>query len=243
MKTVIIVQARMASTRLPGKVLMQVLGKTLLEYQLERLSKVAKADMVSIATTTNQADEPIMELSSRMGVSAFRGSEDDVLARYHGAAAAAGAARIVRVTSDCPLIDPSIVDDVIGHLDSHPELDYASNVMERSFPRGLDCEAFTFEALDSAFKEANAASEREHVTPFIYGRPARFKLGGVRHREDHSLHRWTVDTPEDFALIRMMLEALYPVNPGFKLRDCLDLIARNPDWQRINAGIVQKPAS
>jgi len=243
MKTVIIVQARMASTRLPGKVLMQVLGKPLLEYQMERLAKVGKADMVVIATTTNQADGPIMALSSRLGIPAIRGSENDVLERYRRAAAETGAARIVRVTSDCPLIDPSIVDDVIGHLDSHPELDYVSNVLERSFPRGLDCEAFTFEALDAAFQEAKSASEREHVTPFIYRNPARFKLGGIRHPHDHSRHRWTVDTREDFALVRMMLEALYPSNPGFLLRDCLELIDRHPDWPQINAGIEQKPAT
>jgi spore coat polysaccharide biosynthesis protein SpsF len=243
MKTVIIVQARMTSTRLPGKVLMEVLGKPLLEFQMERLARVRKADGIVIATTTNGEDLPILGLASRLGVQTFRGSEMDVLSRYHGAAVESGADRVVRITSDCPLIDPLVVDEVIAHLDANPELDYASNVMERTYPRGLDCEAFTFGSLDAAFREAVAPPEREHVTPFIHGRPGRFRLGGIKSREDNSRHRWTVDTPEDFALIRKMLEHLYPRNPGFLLRDCLELIARHPDWPSINAGVEQKTVS
>lgn len=240
MRTVIIVQARMTSTRLPGKVLMQVLGKTLLEFQMDRLARVRKAELTVIATTTNATDQPIVDLCARRGAPVFRGSEPDVLARYHGAAVKAKAKRIVRVTSDCPLIDPAIVDQVIGLMDERPELDYASNITERSYPRGLDCEAFTFRALDTAFREAAAAEEREHVTPFIQLQPERFPQGGIRHPVDCSRHRWTVDTDEDFRLIRNMLEEIYPMNPEFDFQDCLDAIARHPDWPLINAAIEQK---
>ncbi len=147
---------------------------------------------------------------------------------------------MVRVTSDCPLIDPEIIDQVIGHLHAHPDLDYVSNVMERSYPRGLDCEALPFRVLDMAFKEALSIPEREHVTPFIYSRPERFKLAGIRNSEDLSRHRWTVDTLDDFRLIRNMLEALYPEKPSFLLKDCIALLAAHPDWPAINAEIEQK---
>ncbi len=241
MKTVIIVQARMTSTRLPGKVLKRVLNKTLLEYMVERLRRVTRAAGLVIATTLNVSDDPIVALCDSIGVSSFRGSEDDVLSRYHGAALHAGADVVVRVTSDCPLIDPAVIDGIIAAFhDRMPDVNYISNVLIRSFPRGMDTEVFSFEALDQAFIEATEAAQREHVTPFINRQPARFRIEHITHHPDLSRHRWTVDTPEDFELIERMLTALYQTRPEFDMNDCLALLDAHPDWSSLNAHVEQK---
>lgn len=241
MKRVIIVQARMTSTRLPGKVLKEVLGKPLLEYQIERLKQVNSADGVVIATTTNDTDQPIIELCNRLLIPYFRGSENDVLARYHGAAKAHQADVVVRVTSDCPIIDPQVIDRIIRfYLDHQNEYDYVSNCLERTYPRGMDTEVFSFIALNEAFLEATAQPEREHVTPFIHRHPERYRLANMAYSEDQSHHRWTVDVPEDFVLIKKIIEALYPTKPTFTLQDSLNLIAQHQDWAEINDHIIQK---
>lgn len=242
MSTVIIVQARMASTRLPGKIMKKVLGKTLLEYQLERLSRVKQADQVVIATTDHGEEEPIVELCQRLGFSYFRGAEEDVLARYYGAATKFGAEVVVRITSDCPLIDPAVVDKVIGFYLAHQEeYDYVSNTFpELTYPRGMDTEVFAYKVLKEAYQEAKDQPEREHVTIFIKRRPERYRIKNLPYVKDYSHYRWTVDTPEDFALIEKMITALYPVNPHFTLEDCLLLMEEHPEWVKINAGIQQK---
>lgn len=241
MKTAIIVQARMTSTRLPGKVLKKVLGKTLLEYQIERLRRVRNADGIIIATTINDTDQPIVDLCAHLGVTVTRGSESDVLSRYHEAASLHGVETVVRVTSDCPAIEPAVVDRIIEFYRAHRgNFDYVSNSLTQSYPYGLAAEVFSFEALDEAAREAVAEPEREHVSPFIYTRPERYRIGQVVHEQDLSHHRWTVDTPEDFELIRRLLESLYPVKPAFVMQDVLDLLQLNPDWTAINSGICQK---
>ena len=241
MKVFIIVQARMTSTRLPGKVLKLVLGKPLLEYQIERLQRVQLADEIVIATTINATDDPIVRLCDRLSVPYFRGSEADVLARYHGAATAHQADVIVRVTSDCPLIDPQVIDRTIQYyLDRQNEFDYVANCLKRTYPRGMDTEVFSFTALNEAFLEATAQPDREHVTPFIHRQPTRYNLGHVLYSQDCGQHRWTVDTPEDFELIQNILEAIYPENSEFSLEDCLQLLDRYPEWAKINAHIEQK---
>lgn len=241
MKTGIIVQARMTSTRLPGKILKPVGGKPLLDYQIERLRQVKAADEIIIATTTNETDEPILELCGRLGVSTYRGPEGDVLARYYGAAQAYGLELIVRVTSDCPVIDPEVVNNLIEfYLDNQATCDYAANTLQRTFPRGMDTEVFPFRVLEEAYREAQALPEREHVTPFIYGSPQRYRLANVAYAEDQSRHRWTVDTPEDFELIERIIGSLYPVNPQFRLADILRLLELNPDWVEINSHVEQK---
>ncbi len=241
MKTVIIVQARMTSTRLPGKVLKPILGKPMLTYQIERLQRVSRADELVIATTTNAADEPIVSLCHDMTVPVFRGSEEDVLSRYYEAAAEHQAEVVVRITSDCPLIDPAVVDTVIDfYLSYRSEYDYVSNTLERTYPRGMDCEVFPFSVLETAAREATLPPDREHVTPFVYRQPQRFRLANVAYHEDKSHLRWTVDTPEDFQLIARMMEALYPTNPLFTLEDCLALIDRHPEWTALNAHVEQK---
>lgn len=240
MKTIIIVQARMTSTRLPGKVLKKVLGKPLLVYQLERLRRVKLAGEIVIATTTNETDLPIVKLCSDLAISCFRGPEEDVLARYYGAARQFPGEVIVRLTSDCPLIDPQVIDKVIQHYLDSPQLDYVSNVLERSYPRGMDTEVFSFKALQEAYLEAADHSQREHVTPFIYHQPSRFSLANVSYQEDQSRHRWTVDTPEDLELVTKILEALYPYKPQFTLEDILSLLVEQPHWMAINENIEQK---
>ncbi len=240
-KLVAIVQARMTSERLPGKVLMTVLEKPLLEYQIERLKRVKLINELVIATTENKTDDPIVGLCSRLSISFFRGSEHDVLSRYYDAAVQYGADVVTRITSDCPLIDPAVIDQSIQFfLDHRHQLDYVSNVGPGYYPRGMDCEVFSFRALKEAFQEATEAYDREHVTPFIAHRPQRFKSGGVPHPIDLSHHRWTVDTPDDFELIRRILTSLYPSKPEFTLADIIQLLEQHPDWQNVNAHVKQK---
>jgi spore coat polysaccharide biosynthesis protein SpsF len=241
MKVVIIVQARMTSTRLPGKILKKVLGKSLLEYQIERLRRVKLADEIVIATTINETDEPVVKLCNSVSVPYFRGSEEDVLSRYYETAKAHQADLIARVTSDCPLIDPEVIDQVMKlYIDHQTEYDYVSNSLERTYPRGMDTEVFSFKVLQEAFLEATALPDREHVTPFIHRQPQRYSLASVNYSENQSYHRWTVDTPEDFQLIKKIIEAIYPKLPDFTLRDCLNLLEENPEWLTINAHVQQK---
>lgn len=240
MSCVVIVQARMTSTRLPGKVLQPVLGKPLLTYEIERLQRCQNVDTLMVATTTNDTDDPVAALCQQLEIPVFRGSEGDVLSRYYGAALQAKATIVVRVTADCPLIEPALVDQVIErYLSAQGTLDYVSNTLIRSFPRGLDIEVFSMAALEQAHEEATEQPHREHVTPFFYSQPQRFRLASVVSKTDWSHHRWTVDMPEDFALIRHILEALYPENPTFVLQDVLDLLAKHPDWSLLNAHIEQ----
>lgn len=241
MKTVVIVQARMSSTRLPGKVLIPVRNTPLLEHQLERIRRAREADEVCVATTTGKVDDPIAALCSRLGVALFRGPEEDVLSRYVGAAERSGADVVVRVTADCPLIDPEIVDRVVRFYKDHPgEYDYVSNVLRRTYPRGMDTETFSREVLEEVSRLAASPEEREHVTLRLYTRPDRYRLANVEHGEDLSGHRWTVDTPEDLELVRRILEALLPTCPRFTMEDVLGVLARNPEWSALNAGVEQK---
>jgi spore coat polysaccharide biosynthesis protein SpsF len=241
-KIVVITQARMTSTRLPGKVAIEVAGKTLLEHHLERIGRSRLKTNVIVATTTNDTDDVIADICNKTGTAVYRGSEHDVLSRYYHAACEFEADIVVRVTSDCPLIDPDIIDlTVKAFLSDDHEYDYVSNCrLKQTYPRGLDTEVFAFTALKAAHEEAKQPFEREHVTPFIWQHPERFRLANVYHETDYSQHRWTVDTPEDLELIELMLDACYPSNPTFGLQDCIDLLQRNPEWEAINRHIEQK---
>lgn len=240
MKTVIIVQARMTSTRLPGKVLKEVLGKPLLAYQLERLRRVQLADEIVLATTTNQTDDILAAFAAKEEIRCYRGDEQDVLARYYQAAVMAEADVVVRVTSDCPLLDPAIVDDVIRSYQQEPATDYVSNTLTRTYPRGLDVECFSFEALERAYHEANELYQREHVTPYLYQNPRLFTVKEVKGDADYSFHRWTVDTAEDFQLICLLLETMSVQAGKFSWLDILTLLEQHPEWTKINAHIEQK---
>jgi len=241
MRTVVIIQARTSSTRLPGKIFKEVLGKTLLEYHLERVRDIKNVDEIVIATTVNPQDDKIYDFSRKHKVACFRGSEDDVLDRYYRAAVEYKAEAVVRLTSDCPLIDPDVVDVVVTAFQENSEIfDYASNTLERTYPRGLDCEIFPMAVLSEIHDLAVEKADREHVTAYIYKHPEKYRLLNVPHILDISRYRWTVDTSNDFELVRRMLEALYPINPKFRLKDCLRLFEKNPDWEKINRHIVQK---
>lgn len=241
MKTVIISQARTGSTRLPGKVMKEVMGRPLLVFHIERLLKVGNADEVVVATTVRPEDDVIAALAGEMGVLCYRGSEDDVLSRYYEAARERNADIVVRVTSDCPLIDPRIVEKIIEFFRNHIDLyDYVSNTLQRTYPRGMDTEVFSRRILEEIHALAVEEPDREHVTRYIYRHPERYRLGGIEYREDLSRHRLTVDEEDDFLLIKLLLEELYPGKPEFTMQDCLDVLARHPEWMDINAHVRQK---
>lgn len=241
-RVVVILQARMGASRLSGKPLKTVLERPLLSYQLERLRRVKLADEIVVATTEEKQDDQIAAFCAGNNVLCFRGSEHDVLDRYYRTAKTFNADEVVRITGDCPLIDPVIIDQVIlEHLTRIPSNDYTSNSLERTYPRGLDTEVFSFKVLEKAQEEATLPEEREHVTLYFYTHPERFSVGSVKQSMDYSNHRWTVDTIEDLELITKILSALYPENPNFLMRDILNILERHPDWMKINAHIQQKP--
>ncbi|VDH00944.1 3-deoxy-manno-octulosonate cytidylyltransferase [Lysinibacillus sphaericus] len=241
MKIVAIIQARMTSTRLPGKVLKKVLGKTLLEYQLERVRRSQCIDEIVVATTVNKTDDPIVELCSQLGYSIYRGSEEDVLSRYYEASIKAEADIVVRLTSDCPLVDPEIIDQVIELFkENQPKFAYVSNTLERTYPRGMDTEVFSIDALHRTYEEANRNMEREHVTAYMYSNPEKFSLLNKKSIVDLSQFRWTVDTEEDFELIRRIIEKIYPNKKEFTLQNIVNLVQEHQEWSLLNAHIEQK---
>lgn len=237
---VVIIQARLGSTRLPGKILLPIGGRPMLSYQLERLRRCRHVDRIVVATTTEPADDALVRFCRTEGIDAIRGSESDVLSRYSQAAEAFGATIIVRITSDCPLLDPQLVDDAINAFGTDGSVDYLSNMIAPSWPYGMAIEVMTRKALDEAAEEANDPAEREHVTPFIYWRAQRYRLKSLTRQPDLSAHRWTVDTPEDFKLVSLILTALYPQRPMFDMQDVLELLAVHPDWVEINRHVEQK---
>jgi spore coat polysaccharide biosynthesis protein SpsF len=236
----IIIQARMGSTRLAGKVLNPIAGRPMLSYQIERLRCCKEAKDIVLATTTLPVDNSIVAFCEAEGVACTRGSEQDVLSRYAEAARTVNAAIVVRITSDCPLIDPVLVDNAVVAFRSNDGCDYLSNMIQPTWPYGMAVEVMSRAVLDEANAEAREAIEREHVTPFIYWRPGRYRLKSLIMEPDLSSHRWTVDTPEDFDLISKILTALYPSNPEFEMNDVLNLLRHNPSWELINRHIVQR---
>lgn len=234
-----IIQARMGSTRLPGKVLMDLGGKTVLARVVDRLRRAALVNEIVVATTDSVADNAIIQECRRIEVASFRGSENDVLDRYYQTALRTAAEGIVRITSDCPLIDPQIADDTIRlFLERHP--DYASNALQRTYPRGLDTEVMTWDALACAWREAQLPYQRAHVTPYLYEKSGRFDILVVKGRVDYSNHRWTLDTPQDLAFIRAVYDRLGN-DDSFTWHDTLNVLQREPELVELNRGVMQKP--
>ncbi len=244
MSTVVVIQARMTSTRLPGKVLMDLAGRPMLERQLQRLDRCEKVDEIVLAVTTNPADDPLVDLARRLGRRCYRGSEDDVLSRYLGAAREAQAEMIVRITSDCPLIDPVETDLVIDALRRRRvTCDYASNGLEPSLPRGLDCEALWRDALERTARMATSAAAREHVTWFCYGeRPELFALHSVRRPFDAHDLRWTVDTPDDLTVVRRLYDELDLADRDVEVAELIAYVRAHPELAAINAHVAQRDA-
>lgn len=242
MNVVCIIQARIGSTRLPGKVLKKLGNKTVLEHDIDRLKRVKNIDEIVIATTNLEKDNDIVAEANRLGVKCFRGSEDDVLSRYYYAAKEHNADVIVRVTSDCPLIDSEVSEIIIQYYIDHiDQYDYVSNTIDRTYPRGLDTEVFTFESLEKAFKEAISQIDREHVTPYIWGNPKNFRLWQYKNKVDYSNLRWTLDTEKDFELINSIYGYLYTEKGNdFNMKDILYLYNIHPKLKEINRDIKQK---
>ncbi|MEZ4365056.1 MAG: glycosyltransferase family protein [Kofleriaceae bacterium] len=238
MTTAVIVQARMGSTRLPGKVLASIAGAPMLVRVVERAGKIAGVDELVVATSSSSIDDPIAELADARGWRLTRGSEHDVLARYLEAARAVDASVIVRVTADCPLLDPGVGGRVVAALDGGRAADYASNTQVRTYPRGLDVEALTREALERSARDARAPAAREHVTWHVYQHPEAFRLLDVTSPDDRSALRWTVDTPADLELARRLYAAVGTTD--FTYADALAAWDRDPTLADVNAHVAQK---
>ncbi len=240
MRIIAIIQARIGSTRLPGKVLKELIGEPMLIHVHNRVSRSTLIDDVIIATTDQRQDDIIAELCREEKWLWYRGSENDVLDRYYQAAKNFKGDIITRITSDCPIIDPSIIDKVLQKFtELHPSLDYVSNIFpERTFPQGLDTEAIRFRALERAWKDDNNPALREHVTQYILKNPLKFKILNITNPLDLSFHRWTVDTPEDFSLIQNIYEHFG--HNRFTWIEVLEYLEKNPCLMEINKHIRQK---
>jgi len=241
MKTVAIIEARMTSTRLPGKILLPILGKPMLELLIERLKRAKLLDQILVATTQNHSDDVVEQLTHRIDVGCFRGSEDDVLDRVLCAAHANEADVIVEITGDCPLIDPTVLDQVIQTYQTK-NVDYVSNVLKKTFPHGMEIQVFSTAVLDKVAKLTQDPIDHEHVSLYIYEHPEIFSLLNVGSDlpEKYWDLRLTVDTQEDFQLIKAIYELLYPQNPAFTLYDILDLLEKRKDLIELNQNIQQK---
>jgi len=237
-KTVAIVQARMGSSRLPGKVLMDLGGQPVLARVVQRVGRSALAQEIIVATTVSEKDDAVVAECDRIKVHCFRGSEHDVLDRYYKCAQHSAADTVVRITADCPLIDPELVDMTI-RVFLQNSCDYASNALVLTYPRGLDVEVFTMAALARVWREATHRYEREHVTPYVCEHPELFRLVSVKADDNYSQYRWTLDTLEDLELLRTIY-ATFGDRDDFGWRDVLRLMQLQPQLAQINAHIVQK---
>jgi len=249
-KVAIVIQSRTGSSRLPGKILMPLAGAPLLARMLERVRAAElpghehRADVhVIVATTTDEGDAPVAALCEELGVACFRGHPTDLLDRHYRAAEQIGADVVVKIPSDCPLIDPAIIERVIGfYLDHADEYDFVSNLHPASYPDGNDVELMPMAMLALAHREAELPMQREHTTPFFWDQPARFRVGNVAWERglDYSMsHRWTIDYQADYDFIAAVYEQLYrPEAPIFSLDDILALLERRPDIHQINAHLA-----
>jgi spore coat polysaccharide biosynthesis protein SpsF len=241
-RVVAIIQARMKSTRLPGKVLVLIQRDPMLTWVVERARLAKTVDEVVVATTTDASDDAVVNHCADLDFTIFRGDPDDVLDRYWNTAEEFNADIIVRLTADCPLIDPELIDDTVKALmdEEHP-IDFAATRLpwKRTYPIGLDVEVCTREALHIAWQEAAETHQREHVMPYLYENPDQFRILLLNVEEDYGDLRWTVDTKEDLAFIREIVARL-PDRSSFRWRDVLSIVTKEPELQAINAGVVHK---
>jgi glutamate-1-semialdehyde 2,1-aminomutase len=240
MKTVAVVQARLGSTRFPNKVLRPVAGVPLIELLLSRLSRAKRVDQIVLAAPEDARNEPLVAHARKLGFAVYQGSENDVLDRYYRAASAYKPDAVVRITGDCPLVDPALVDALIGDYETGGA-DYVSNTLVPTYPDGLDVEVFSFVALQRAWKEADTAFDREHVTPYIKSSGG-FAVRNIAHTEDLSAERWTVDEPEDLAVVQRVFEHFAP-RSDFDWLDVLSLREKHPDWFNANRHMIRNEGS
>lgn len=232
-KVLAILQARVSSTRLPGKVLKNILGEPMLARQIERLRRTKTIDTLIVATSIKPEDDPLEALAGDLGVPCFRGSLEDVLDRFYQCALPYAPQHVVRLTGDCPLADPDVIDRVVRyHIDG--DYDYTSNVMRPTWPHGMDVEVMRFACLSEAHRETSLPHHREHVTPFLYQHPERYRLGSVTQKTDQSGIRVTVDEPEDFEVVSRIYEGLYANNPEFTVADVVMFLKQNPNLKSLN---------
>lgn len=242
MRTVAIIQAHMGSSRLPGKVMLDLGGRPVLRRVVDRARRIAGVDEVVVACAALPQDDVLEAACREWGVAVHRGSDDDVLERFRGAARAHGADACVRITSDCPLLDPGVSGDIVRRFhQAQPDVDYASNKIPQSFPRGLDTEVFTRAALERAAAEATEGYERAHVTIHLYEHPERYRLLSVTSDTDRADWRWTLDTADDLAFLRDVYARLGP-DDDFAWTDVVALLRREPALMDINRHVVQKDA-
>lgn len=228
-----ILQARVSSTRLPGKVLKPLLGQPMLLRQIERIQRAKKIDQLIVATSQDTSDDPLAQICQKNDISYYRGSLKDVLDRFYKIAVQYQPEHIVRLTGDCPLIDPEIIDLVI-ETHCQGDYDYTSNTIEPTYPDGLDVEIFTYETLRTAWEKANTTAQREHVTLYIHRQPKVFRLGCVKNCVDLSDLRWTVDEKMDFMVVEEIYKQLYPANPQFTTADILNFYKQNKKLKMLN---------
>ena len=250
MKTGIILLARTGATRLPNKVLLEICGKSILEHTILRLKKVSPCDELIVATTVNRNDDAVQAIAGQVNVNAFRGSEENVLDRCIQCVEEYGLDAVIRVGSDNPLIDFAVINDML-HIflrekSKGNDIEYLSNTFDRSFPVGLDAEIFaanTFRKIDAATMNLSEEERRLNeinVIPYLHQHRDLFNIYSYSRDFDYSNMRWTVDTPEDFRLIKNIYEALYPKKPDFTMQDVLDLLDKNPEWTEINSKVIPK---
>jgi spore coat polysaccharide biosynthesis protein SpsF len=235
---VTIVQTRCGSSRLPGKVLMPLAGKPLFVRQVERVKAAKLSGTVVVATTTEPVDDPIEEICKQEGLECFRGDALDLLDRHYKAALQYGAKTVLKIPSDCPLIDPRIIDKVISYyLDNQDKYDFVSNLHPATYPDGNDVEVMSLGILENAWENATKSFEREHTTPYFWEQPDKFRIGNVTMgggKDFSMLHRWTIDYKEDYLFIKAVFEELYPLNPLFSCPDIIQLLEERSDIYQIN---------
>ncbi len=236
MSVVAIIQARMSSTRLPGKVLMSLAGIPVLEHVVSRIGCCKTVDQIVVATSIDISDDDIEAWCKKAKVNCFRGSLNDVLDRYYQAAKHYQAEAIVRITADCPAIDPTIVDEVV---DVYLQGEFEFYGLAGEFPDGLDCTVFSFSAIQRAWNESILPSEREHVGPYIEKNPEIFKSGGLFKFQGMSHHRWTLDEPNDYEFLQAIFTRLYKKDEPFLTKDILVALEKEPELVKINSNIIR----
>jgi len=241
-KTGAIIQARMASTRLPGKVIKKIGNKTVLEHVIDRAKRINNCYKIVLATTDKRRDDVLEKIARKLKISVFRGSEEDVLDRYYQAAKFFKIDPVIRITADCPLFDPKIIDRALN-LYFSDNYDYVSNVHPPTFPDGFSAEIFKFEALEKSWRQADLSQEREHVHPYLYRKLGTFKIGNLVNKKDFSYIRLTLDEKDDLTLIRMVYKKLYSDNKQFGFKEIIKLFEREPELIKINQHIVPHPIS